>query len=69
MKEYCIVESGDTNQLTAEVETLLSQGWHPAGGISMVATIDRDGWRVVYYAQAMIKHSPKPQHATVSLEE
>ncbi|MEO6329024.1 MAG: hypothetical protein ABIO55_08835 [Ginsengibacter sp.] len=62
--EYLVVKRTEANDLVAEINTLLNQGWKPTGGISIAfgrirnTTGGSKDWsEVLFHAQALIKEA------------
>lgn len=54
INEYVVVTADTAQELESNVMEMMSQGWQPMGGVA-VALPEKDDFRYVVYAQAMIK--------------
>lgn len=52
---YWILESECAQELIAQVNQWIADGWKPLGGLVMTCSMDAEGERYWWHAQAMIK--------------
>ena len=60
--QYTLIKKTDANDLIAEVNSYISKGWKPTGGVSIAfgrirntTGGNKDWMEVLFHAQAMIK--------------
>ena len=57
--KYRLVAKWDVDHFMAEVQTTLTEGWKPQGGVSVSTVYDHDlKIEVCHYAQAFVKEKP-----------
>ena len=54
VNDYKVVKAFDTDNLELEVKRLISQGYHPIGGVSVAGVVSQ-GLPITMFVQAMVK--------------
>lgn len=60
----CVVLGDDQQEeFESTVRVMLSGGWEPVGGVSLITGQDRDGATVLYFAQAILYRGDADQES------